>query len=99
MYNTIILLKGEDRISKEDFENFEPGETIWGDNAEPVELARWVAEDEEEAKAALAEHNCTTSYGELQKIYSVEEYALEYCTYNEDGDFVEGSDYDLAESK
>lgn len=99
MYNTIKLLKGEGNITKKDFENFEAGDTIFGDNAEPVELARWVAEDEEEAKAALAEHNCTTSYGELQKTYYVEEYALEYCTCDEDGDFVDGSDYDLAESK
>ena len=99
MHNTILLLKGEETILKKDFKNFNPGDTIFGNNAEPIELARWVVEDEEEAKAALAEHYCTISYGELQKSYFVEEYALEYCTYNEDGDFVEGSDYDLAESK
>lgn len=99
MYNTIKLLKGEGNITKKDFENFEAGETIFGDNAEPVELARWVAEDEEDAKAALAKHNCTVSYGELQKTYYIEEYALEYCTCDKDGDFIEGSDYDLAESK
>lgn len=27
---------------------------------------------------------------------NVEEYALEYCETDQDGEFVEGSDYDLA---
>ena len=98
MYNTIRLLKGEGRYERKAFEkNFSKGDTIFGDDCEPVEIARWKAEDKEEAEAALAKYRCEYDYGELQNAYYVTEYGLEYCDCNEDGEWEAGSDFDLAE--
>lgn len=100
MYNTIRLLKGEERVPRRFFENgFSKGDTIFGDDCEPVEIARWKAEDKEEAEAALAKYKCEYHYGELQNTYYVTEYCLEYCDCDEDGEFVEGSDYDMADEE
>ena len=97
MYNTIILLKGERQYQCKTFEeNFTKWDTIFGDDCEPIELARWDIEDKEEAEAALARYKSEYDYGGLQRIYYVTEYALEYCDCDEDGDFISGSDYDLA---
>ena len=63
----------------------------------PEELARWCMEDIEEAKKALAKKRC--SYIKKLSLYSVEEYALEYCECDTDGEFISGSDYDLAEEQ
>lgn len=46
-----------------------------------------------EAKAELAKYRCEYYDG-----WAIE-YALEYFEADEDGEFVEGSDYELAESK
>lgn len=98
MYNTIRLLKGEERVPRRFFENgFSKGDTIFGDDCEPVEIARWKAEDKEEAEAALAKYKCEYNYGELQNTYYVTEYALEYCDCGEDGEWEAGSDFDLTE--
>lgn len=44
MYNTIRLLKGEQRVPRRFFEkDFSKGDTIFGDDCEPVEIARWEA--------------------------------------------------------
>lgn len=97
MYNTIRLLKGEGRYQCKAFEeNFLQGDTIFGDNCEPIELARWNIEDKEEAETTLAKYQCEYDYGELQNTYYVTEYALEYCDCDEEGEFISGSDYDLA---
>lgn len=97
MHNTIILLKGEQQYQRKVFEeNFTKGDTIFGDDCEPIELARWDIEDKEEAEAALARYKSEYDYGGLQRIYYVTEYALEYCNCDEDGEFISGSDYDLA---
>lgn len=98
MYNTIILLKGEAVLTKEEYKKFEKGDTIWGEY-DPKELSRWNAEDEEEAKKALKQHKCEYRFGEPQNAYYIEEYALEYCDTDEDGDFIDGSDYDLAKEE
>lgn len=96
-YNTIRLLKGERQYQCKTFEeNFTKGDTIFGDNCEPIELVRWNIEDKNAAEAALARYNCEYDYGGLQRTYYVTEYALEYCDCDEDGDFISGSDYDLA---
>lgn len=97
-YNTIRLLKGEGRYERKAFEdNFSKGDTIFGDGCEPVEIARWKAEDKEEAEAALAKYKCEYNYGKLQNAYYVTEYGLEYCDCDEDGEWEAGSDFDLAE--
>lgn len=93
MYNTIILKKGFARLTKNEMKKFEKGDTICGIDREPEELNRWSIDQEEEAKAELEKYRC--SYGEEV----IEEYALEYCECDEDGEFLKGSDYELAKEK
>lgn len=93
--NTIRLLKGEQRITNEELKNFQKGGTIWGNDENPEELKRWSIEQEEEAKKELAALRCRYArYNE--HLTDVEEYALEYFEADESGEFVEGSDFDLA---
>lgn len=98
MYNTIRLLKGERRVPRRFFEkDFQKGDTIFGDDCEPVEIARWKAEDKAEAEEELAKYKCEYDYGDLQNTYYVTEYGLEYCDCDEKGEWEAGSDFDLAE--
>lgn len=96
MNNTIILKKGYARLTESEYKKFEKGDTIWGIDREPEEIKRWNIEDEAEAKAELAKHKCTYDGG---NVWDIEEYALEYCECDEDGEFIQGSDFDLAEEK
>lgn len=91
--NTIRLLKGEGQYTEKEYKNFTAGDAIYGDNTNPIELARWNITNKAEAEAALAKYKCEYDYGELQNTYYVTEYALEYCDTDEDGEFVDGSDY------
>lgn len=95
-YNTIILKKGCATLSKSEYTKFEKGDTIWGVDSEPVELKRYSIDHEQEAKEELAKYNCTYSSG---YVWNVEEYALEYCDCDADGEFIQGSDFDLAKVK
>lgn len=98
MNNTIRLLKGEAELTKREFEAFTKGDTIWGADREPEELKRWSIEQEQEAKEELKKYCCTYNrYNE--NLTDIEEYALEYFEADEDGEFISGSDYDLAEEK
>lgn len=94
MFNTIILRAGQATLTKGEYERFQEGDTIFGVDSDPEELKRWVIEDEEEAKKELARHSC--EYIEHAEFWDIKEYALEYCECDEGGDFVEGSDYELA---
>ena len=95
MYNTIILKKGFARLTNREMENFEKGNTIWGIDSEPVEVKRWNIEDEDDAKEELEKYRC--AYRECTGYVDIEEYAIEYCSCDEDGEFTEGSNFDLAE--
>lgn len=93
--NAIRLLKGERRITNEELKNFQKGDTIWGNDENPEELKRWKIEEKEEAKKELSNLRCKyVRYNE--HLTDVEEYALEYFEADESGEFVEGSDFDLA---
>lgn len=93
--NEIRLLKGERRITNEELKKFQKGDTIWGNDENPEELKRWTIEEKEEAKKELAALRCRYArYNE--HLTDVEEYALEYFEADESGEFVEGSDFDLA---
>lgn len=94
MKNTIIMRHGVEMLTKKEFRKFTKGDTIKGENSYPEEEGRWSIEDKEEAKAWLSAHECT--YRESVELVYIEEYALEYCTCDEDGEFVDGSDYDMA---
>lgn len=98
MNNTIILLKGEAGLTNAtEMKRFEKGGTIWGNDSNPEEIKRWSIDQEAEARAELAKHHC--SYQSNGHMTWVEEYALEYCECDEDGEFIQGSDFDLAEDE
>lgn len=97
MFNTIILKKGEGRYTRNEWKKFEKGNTIWGENEEPEELKRWSIDQKEEAQTELEKYKCRYSKG--VELYYAEEYALDYCECDEDGEFTFGSDFDLAEEE
>lgn len=95
MLNTIILKHGYARLTNAEMKSFEKGDTIFGENAAPEELKRWSIEQKEEALKELEKHSCT--YIKDVQLTTISEYALEYCECDDDGEFVSGSDYELAE--
>lgn len=95
MFNTIVLKSGEARLTNLEYKQFSPGDTIMGNDSVPVEIKRWEIDQKAEAKAELSKLRCSYErYNEY--LYSIQEYALEYCKCDEDGEFLEGSDYDFA---
>lgn len=95
MLNTIRLMHGECRANNEELKKFHKGDTICGNDENPEELKRWKIEEQEEAKKELDALRCKyIRYNEY--LTDVEEYALEYFEADESGEFVEGSDFDLA---
>lgn len=96
MYNTIILKRGEaGLVNATEMKRFDKGDTIWSIDREPEEVKRWSIEQKDEAEAELTRHRC--SYCDNGHMTWIEEYALEYCECDENGKFIQGSDYDLAE--
>jgi hypothetical protein len=94
MFNTVILRKGYASLTAKELEGFEKGDTIYGIDRQSEEVERWSIDQEAEAKAELAKHACV-----YRKDGDIEEWALEYCECDEDGDFISESDYDLAEEE
>lgn len=93
MNNTIILRHGFGEITAK-------GDTIWGIDSDSQEIKRWDISDEAAARQELSHHRC--QYREEitfngSKVLQADEWALEFCECDEDGDFTQGSDYDLAE--
>lgn len=68
-----------------------------GNDSDAEEISRWNEDEKEKALDALKKYKC--SYQELNGMYDIEEYALEYFDSDEDGEFVAGSDYDIAETE
>lgn len=93
MLNMIRLLHGECRATNEELKKFQKGGTIWGNDTDPEELKRWSMEQKEEAKKELSALRCRYA---REHLTDVEEYALEYFEADESGEFVEGSDFELA---
>jgi len=96
-YNTIILKRGAALLSNNEYRHFEKLDTICGIDAVPEELQRWSADQEAEARKALAQYECM--YSSNGSVWQIEEYALEFCRTDEDGEFLEGSDYEPAETR
>lgn len=95
MLNTILLKEGYARLTKDEYSKFEKGDTIWGNNADPQTIAKWSLDDKDAARAELAKRRC--SYNEGECLVTITEFALEYCEFDEDGEWASGSDFDLAE--
>lgn len=95
MNNTIILLSDYTRLTAQEYKSFERGDMIWGADSAAKEMRRWDISEKEEALRELEKYRCRyeeASGGD----WLVEEYALQYCECDEDGEFIVGSDYDLA---
>lgn len=94
MYNTIILRHGYGEIN-------EKGDTIFGIDSDAEEVARWSIDDKDAAMQELAKHKCsyrTSRSFHGRELLTADEWALEYCEYDlEGGEYLMGSDYDLAE--
>lgn len=97
MFNTIILLHGDAALSKMEMKKFKKGDTVINDWANATEVKRWKMSEKDEAVAELASKKCTYKKG-IELTY-IDEWALEYCECDEDGEFVEGSDYDTADEE
>lgn len=95
--NTIILQKGDGIYTRNEWKKFQKGDTIYGINSNPRELKRWGIEQKAEALAELQKYKC--SYRKDNQLFDVEEYALDFCACDEDGEFIEGSDYEFAETE
>lgn len=96
--NTIRLLHGECRVTNEEMKKFQKGDTIWGNDTSPEELKRWTIEEADEAEEELSKFCCkSVMYNEY--LTDIEEYALEFFQADESGEFVEGSDFELAPMK
>ena len=95
MFNTIIFKKGYARFTNVEYIDFNKGNTIWGANSDPEEIKRWNIDEKEEAVKELNKFRCL--YRRVNKhLMDVEEYALEICECGEDGEYISGSDYQLA---
>lgn len=95
MNNTIILKKGTCRLTNREFSAFDKGDTIYGNDSNPEELQRWSIEEWKEAHEQLKQYNC--SYQQRFNYWNICEFALEFCECDENGDFISGSDYELAD--
>ncbi len=90
------LLKSEARLTKEELKGFEKGDLITRNDVNPEELKRWTGEGcREKAMEELKKFN--NSYYMGEQLVDITEYAVETYEADEDGDFLEGSDYDIAE--
>ena len=90
------LLKSEARLTKEELKAFEKGNLITGNDVNPEELKRWTGEGcREKALEELKKFNSSYYMGE--QLTDVTEYAVETYEADEDGDFSDGSDYDISE--
>ena len=97
MFNTIILLTDEALLTSNEYKKFTKGDLILGIDNNPKEIGRWVMEDKEEALKELSKHKCR--YRKSFSNYRVIEYALMYCETDEEGEVVDGADYDLAKEE
>ena len=88
---------GDAVLSKMEMKKFKKGDTVINDWADATEVKRWKMSEKDEAIAELASKKCTYKKG-IELTY-IDEWALEYCECDEDGEFVEGSDYDMADEE
>lgn len=98
-FNTIIFKKGYKILTREEFRNFDKGDTIWGKDASPEILKYYSMGRIDEAKKALEDCYCKYKYFPSSGCYVIYEYVLEYCECNKYRDFIDGSTYEFAKEK
>ena len=97
MNNTIKLIKGDEILTRSEYEKFKKNDSILGADRSPEELKTWSINQEADAKAELSKYRCEYIHN-IATVHVIE-YALEYCQCDESGEFIEGSDYYFAEGK
>lgn len=86
-YNTIILKKAIEKLSKKMEQTYKIGDLIYGrGEKQPVELKRWTSENEEKADQELEKYFCWIDRGPGG--CKVMEYALIYCQTDENGEVI-----------
>ena len=95
MFNTIILWKTISRLTEREFKDFHRGDAAMEHDGGTEELCRGSIGEKDAAYAELRKHKNEYYLG--NQVKRIEEYGLEFCEYNEDGEYVNGSDYDFAE--
>lgn len=94
-YNTIRLIHGSLNCPRHIWlKKVNPGDSILECDHWCEEVMRWSIEQEAAAQKELSRRKCT--YFRIGDTVYADEYALEYCECDEDGEFIEGSDYELA---
>ena len=97
-YNTIILVHGSLNCPRRDWlRKVNPGDSIYGIDNNRKEIMRWSIDQEPNAKKELAKYKCT--YAKTGNTIWADEYALEFCECDEDGEFIQGADFELAETE
>lgn len=94
--NTIILWRGKGHFTRSELirmKQYDVGLRICG-----VGVKHWSIDQIEEARTELAKHKCKYGLLHANRI-DIEEWLLEFCECDEDGEFVEGSDYEPAEGE
>lgn len=94
-FSTIRLIHGELTLTNAEFKEFEKGDAVWGCDTDPDIVKTWDISQKDEAKAELAKHRC--KYSRSDQLHFIDEWALDYCLCDEEGEFLSGSDFDLAE--
>lgn len=95
MHNRIRLITNSMTIPYKKWKNFNG---CFENDTYPTELKNWHISQKEEAEAELKRFRCNYKVC-YDNTIEAEEYALEYYTADEDGEFLEGSDYDTAETE
>lgn len=87
----IRILQGEENgIARRDFESQNFGYTIYGQDAEPEEVARYEIADEAEARKEFGKYRCSYNTYDGGSNWSITEYALDFSEIEEDEDgFIE----------
>lgn len=95
MFNTIILKKGYRMLTRSEYAKFEKGDTIYGSDSNPTELKRYPISQKDLAYFDLNKFRCVYDDSNSDCV-DIIEYALEFCECDQDGDFIQGSNYDFA---
>ena len=77
----------KDMVSEDEIFN-----ALFGNNSDPVEIARF--DNNDDAMAELRKHKC--EIWESGSVWRVSGYAVEAFEADDDGEFLSGSDYDMA---
>lgn len=94
--DTIILIHGSSQCKARDWrKKIFPGEAVFGIDNNSQYIKKWPAEEEASAYKELSSKKC--EYYRTGDTIWLDEWALMWCECDEDGEFISGADYELAE--